>query len=160
LWPTADAYAINLDSYEQEILQYFSQIANPLWGRTYTLPTASAVSYKNNTTNWPSVLAVMAHEIGHLKLSYTIHTKNNYASNGLDLKPFKKCSLNNTDFFAAWAYTGTAKKILPKNYWRQFSHQETADGDTPIDHVSSPYLSDLMYDPSNPQDPNPVLYTL
>jgi hypothetical protein len=160
LWPTANTYAIGFSSYYQAIIQYFAQDSNSIWGRAYTLPTVSAVTYNNATTNWPSVLAVIAHEIGHLKLNYTIHQKGHYGGNNLDLTSLKKCSLNNTDFFAGWAYTGNPKKIIPKDYWRQFAHQEDEYGDTQIDHVNPPYLSDFTYDPSNPQDPNPLLYTL
>ena len=167
LWPNANANAIGLSAYYQAVLQYFAQSANLVWGRAYPLPTVSAVTLNTtittptpNNTTWPSVLAAMTHEIGHLKFNYTIHDKGNYGGNDNGLKNLKKCSLNNTDFFAGWAYAGKSAKVIPKDYWRQFAHQEDADGDKQIEHANPPYLGDFTYDPANPQDPNSLLYTL
>ena len=167
LWPVANTTATAFSQYEQNVVQYFAKTANPNWGTLYPLPTISGVSYNNSNPNnlpssWPTVLVALVHELGHAKFNYTIHPKDNY---GKDYKfdPLTMCNVNingsniTIDFFSGWSYNGTAKKLVPKDFWRQFSYQDNEYSNNKIEHSMSPYLSDFQ---DQKQNPNDLLYTL
>jgi len=161
LWPIANTNAISLDRYEQSVIQYLAQNAgNPNWGSsTYPLPTVSPVTYNNSGTSWPAVLAVLAHELGHVKFNYTVHPNNKHAQN-YDFRDLTDCNIaggNSIDFFMWWTYNGNAKKLMPRNFWRQFGRQDNVNSTRRIDHSISPLLSDFE---DVTQNPNALLYTL
>jgi len=168
LWPTVNTMAIPLSQYEQNAVQYFALNAgNPYWGSstnpTYPLPNISSVSYNNRGTSWPTVLAALAHELGHVKFNYTIHKKNHYGED-YDFSLLHNCNTGSTtiDFFNWWTYSGNYKKIFPKGskgYWRQFGYQDNQNSNQKIDHSLSPFLSDFK-DLTHYANPNPLLYTL
>jgi hypothetical protein len=160
LWPAANAAAIPLSQYEQSVVQFFAQNAgNANWssGGAYPLPTISNVSYSNSDTSWPTVLAALAHELGHVKFNYTIHKKNNYGKD-YDFSALNSCNISGvTDFFNWWTYNGNGKKLIPKGYWRHLGRQDNVNSNARIDHSLSPYLSDFQ---DLTQNPNSLLYAL
>jgi hypothetical protein len=168
LWPSANYMAMPLTQYEQNAAQYFALNAgNPYWGSkttpTYALPTISSMSYNNPGTSWPTVLAALAHELGHVKLNYTIHKQNHYGED-YDFSSLHNCNTGSTtiDFFTWWTYSGSDKKLFPKGskgYWRQFGYQDNQNSNKRIDHSLPPYLSDFS-DLAHYPNPNPLLYAL
>jgi len=152
--------AMPLATYETTVLKYFAQHAgNSSWGTTYPLPTSSA----NPDTPWAAVLAALSHELGHVKLHYTIHPNATWGRN-YKFDALQSCSTGtgSIDFFSGWSYGNNQKKLVPKDTWRQFADRQSDDNGAVVDHSMAPYLAPPnkpnFPDPVN--DPNQLLYTL
>jgi len=157
LWQTANTNAILFSQYEKTVIQYYALNArNSNWvNGTYPLPTVSRV---NPDTSWPTVLAALAHELGHVKFNYTIHKPNKYNGNYY-FDYLEKCNNNTLNFFNWWSYSRNYRKLIPKNYWRKFGSQDDLNGDALVDHSIYPFLSDFK-DLAHYPDPNVLLYAL
>ena len=160
LWAGGDnTHAILLSSYEQTVLNYFTQHAgNSSWGTTSRpLPTISSAT---PDASWAAVLAALSHELGHVKFNYTIHPNATHGRN-YNFAALQPCSTGAgtsiPDFFSGWSYGNNPKKLVPKDTWRLFSHQESDDNGLKIDHSMAPTLNDFR---NSANDPNQLLYTL
>jgi hypothetical protein len=160
LWASS-THAMPFSAYEQTVLTHFAQNSgNSSWGTTYSLPTISSA---NPDASWAAVLAALSHELGHVKFNYTIHPHGTHGKN-YKLDALQSCSTGTSsiDFFSGWSYGNNPKKLVPKDTWRFFSHQESDDNGLKIDHSMAPYLAPPnkpnFADPLN--DPNQLLYTL
>jgi hypothetical protein len=162
LWSGGNStHAMPLATYEQTVLSYFVQHAgNSSWGPTYPLPTISSTPPDNY---WAAVLAALSHELGHVKLHYTIHPNATWGRN-YKFDALQSCSTGTSsiDFFSGWFYGNNQKKLFPKDTWRQFADRQSDDNGAVVDHSMAPYLAPPnkpnFADPLN--DPNQLLYTL
>lgn len=166
----SNANAMVLSAYEQIVLNNFVQNSgNSCWvnssnsrsknicpGTTYPTPT---ISRANPDASWATVLAALAHELGHVKFNVTIHPNATYGRN-YKFGALQPCSIgtgNIPDFFSGWSYGNNPKKLIPKDLWRQFSNKQSDDNGQPVDHSIPPYLTDFA---NSSNDPNQLLYTM
>jgi len=154
----SNTHAILLSSYERTVLNYFARNAgNSSWGTTSRpFPTVSGAT---PDASWAAVLAALSHELGHVKFNYTIHPNATHGRN-YNFAALQPCSTGASssipDFFSGWSYNNP-KKLVPKDTWRLFSHQESDDNGSKIDHIMAPTLNDFR---NSANDPNQLLYTL
>jgi hypothetical protein len=153
-----DTNATVFSAYEGTVLSYFAQNAgNPSRGTSWApLPTISGA---DPDLSWPTVLAALAHELGHVKFNVTIHPNATYGNN-YTFAALQPCNIGGghtiPDFFSGWSYNNPTK-LVPKDRWRAFAHQESDDNGRKLDHSMPPYLADFL-NPSN--NPNQLLYAL
>ena len=129
LWPNGGS-ATNFGDYETQVLRSF-------------LPTGdgAAVSPNANPNNsWMTVLAALAHEVGHVVWAEkTIpHVGNNYDFTGLIGCPAG-------DFFVGWAYNThdpNHKDLQPKGRWRPFNDHAN-EANSYLDHRLAPSRRDF-----------------
>lgn len=136
LWQAGNP-ARSLDDYETQLLRSF-----PGSGAAMIAPAAPNYS-------WMSVLAALAHELGHVRWAQTVIPITNGSYN---LGLLVNCPAG--DFFVGWRYNDP-DDLVPPNRWRPFANRSNASGRR-IDHSNPPLLSDL----DHPPNPNVPLWTL
>jgi hypothetical protein len=117
------------------------------------LPGASGASINsaNPDASWMTVLAALAHEVGHIHWATMLRKSIYYPYNpnvGYDFKPLIKCTAG--DFFQYWAYdhnNSVHLHLQPRLGWRGFADRQNDYGQQ-IDHTISPTLMQL--DTNNP----------
>jgi hypothetical protein len=132
LWPAAGSAAWPLHVYETQVLQSFPGAG------------AAAVSSANPDASWMSVLAALAHEVGHVRFVQTVKPP---PGNNYDFNSLINCSSGN--FFAGWSYDHHNPKhphFQPRGGWRGFA-ERLNDAGSPIDHANPPLLSQLDMPP-------------
>ena len=139
LWSGAGS-AIALHDYETKLLQSFKGAG------------ASSVYSATPDDSWMTVLAALAHEVGHVRFVQTVKANGSY-----NFTPLLNCPTG--DFFADWNYqhaSTTHPHMQPLNGWRAFADRANQAGQS-IDHSAAPYLSQLD---SGPPGSYPYLYDL
>ena len=129
LWP-AGGHAVALHVYETWILQSF--------------PGAGTATVSGATPDdpWMTVLAALAHEVGHVRFVQTVKANGSYdftsltnCATGVATAPF-------VDFFAGWAYQhggSTHPHMQPFRGWRKFADRDN-EPHQPLDHTNPPLL--------------------
>jgi hypothetical protein len=143
LWPGGKP-ALAFNDYQARLLRAFRGGSNATVG--IATPNAS----------WMTVLAAMAHELGHVRWATTT-IKN--AGGSSDFRRLQQCSRQmipgSNDFFFAWQYPNDNFLELPRGRrWRDFVERDTAGG-REIDHTFAPTLDDLKG-----ANPNAALFAL
>lgn len=146
LWRSGNS-ARPLSNYETQLLQSF-----PGWSGATVAPASPDGSGTHPDTSWMSVLAAMAHEVGHVRWVQTIVPE---PGGGYDLSLLIGCPTG--DFFAGWAYNST-DDLVPPNRWRPFRNRSSASGHA-VDHSSAPFLFG-PFGLDNPQTANSDLWSL
>lgn len=163
LWPVGSPnHATVISLYEKTILQALvapPYTNNGVWSNAgAVLPSiSSARPDKPEET----VLAALAHELGHVKLATIIHPGNGNGSN-YSFSALQPCGAYISDFFLGWTYS-KKQDLFPHNMWRQFGHSESDNGGKITEHSNSPYIHDFNNaDPSPPanQNANQLLHDL
>ena len=130
LWPNGGS-ATPFDAYEGQILQDY----RPAGAGVAVFPSA------NPNDPWMTVLAALAHEVGHV-----VWAERTIPSVGYNYDFTGLISCPAGDFFAGWAYNKNDpnhKDLQPKGRWRQYKDRANA-ANSRLDHsVSSPSLRDL-----------------
>jgi hypothetical protein len=137
LWPTtgtAAKPAITLDVYETTILNTLLPIAAP------PLPTFPPGATAPLTSSWLTVLAALAHELGHVRW-FTVNARGGYG------RPFDFARLHKCNFFGKdrngelWGWRDRGKRALsPKGRWRDFAAKTN---EIPNDHILPPRFMDF-----------------
>ena len=121
----------NLWSPGQNALKYTdfeAAVVNHLVGWSSTASNVSFnIGYPANTS-WMTVLAVLAHELGHVRWA-EVNIRAGFGQ-AYDFKRLNACS-----FFAGWQLNDD-KDLEPKNRWRFFAAKENEK--TGNDHANSP----------------------
>jgi hypothetical protein len=141
LWPNG-GHAWPLDAYETQILQSFPGGSN------------SSVTGSNPNTNWMTILAALAHELGHVR--WATATVQSNVGGGYYFDTLRNCRIDpkTTDFFYAWDY-GSSQQLAAANRWRDFNNRASAAGGMTIDHFVPPTLDQL-----DGSSPNEALFQL
>src|SRR5260221_14153770 len=100
------------------------------------------------STPWMTVLAMLAHEVGHVRW-FEANARSGY---GTDFD-FKR--LNDCLFFLGWQ-NQTAKSLAPRGRWRSFGDTRNVNVN---DHQNFPTLDDFA-NATNNQDRNSLLNSL
>jgi len=112
----------------------------------------------NPDTTWMTVLAVFAHEFGHVRwIDVTVALRappNPPAGGPYDFSTLTSCAGGN--FFVGWNYQND-NQLFPKGRWREFNDRKNEGGE--IDHVSPPFISQFLGGLSADQK-NDLFYTL
>jgi hypothetical protein len=154
LWTNGTGAAAEpLAAYENAILQDYADwdaIPNPPPGTPGKPTILSAIP----NTSWMTVLAALAHEVGHVRWAKTnIPT----AGGSHDFTKLQKCSSG--DFFADWFYQST-KQLEPPGRWRSYKNRRNNDPNPfhRLEHAREPFLWQLSN--SSPTYDNQELYQL
>jgi hypothetical protein len=123
--------AVRLHAYEGQLLWDVLRNANVTQVTTATPDTGAL-----------TVLAALAHELGHVLWTETVRDPNKPYGNGsdFDFSALTGCAAG--DFFTGWAYDHTDSqhhKLRPPLGWRDFGGQDN-DAHSPIDHSAAPFL--------------------
>jgi hypothetical protein len=143
LWPAGGGSASALHDYETQLLQSF--------------PGAGAVTAYSASLDdpWMTVLAALAHEVGHIRFVQTV--KPSGPAGSYDFTKPLQCH-----FFDGWAYNThnspqNHPHMEPLNGWRVFGDRSNEAGQ-PIDHAMPPYLQAQL--DLTPPASYPYLYQL
>jgi hypothetical protein len=119
--------------YESSVLNYLIRWpTTPLPAFTHPASPTDPVN-----SSWMTVLAALAHEVGHIRW-FEINVRNGYG------KAYDFTTLNNCSFFSGWSNQQN-KYLEPKGSngrWRDFGDQQTRAG-TRNDHTYHPTLADF-----------------
>jgi hypothetical protein len=106
----------------------------------------------NNTdSSTMTVLAALAHELGHVRWAIVNVSQ---AGQGYNFAALQSCGANPINFFQGWNYQRPTQLEAP-NRWRAFASQNNEEGGI-TDHLNAPRLSDFQ----NSANPNVLLYEL
>jgi hypothetical protein len=145
LWQAGNPARL-LNDYETQLLKSF-----PGWNGATVAPA-------NPNDSWMSVLAALAHEVGHVRWAQTtIPNPGGDYDFGLLIN---LCSAG--DFFAGWNYNHADpqhRDLQPAGRWRPFRNRSNASGHA-IDHSQPPYLNFFLNGLDNPLTSNSDLWTL
>jgi hypothetical protein len=156
LWPSAGGHAMDLATYQQNILQYLATKTGA-WSSS-PLPNVGSPSPSDQPSL--TVLAALAHELGHVQwvLDAAANPGNDY-----DFSSFENCKYSTangftftTDFFQGWDYQGKNGRLAPQMRWRKFANKYNNENRI-TEHANPPYLSDFF---SGSGDPNQLLIQL
>src|SRR5216684_4574545 len=144
----AHSNAESFPLYENAILQTFAP-----WSGGPVITSATPSNYP-----WMTVLAALAHELGHVRRAQVAIPKG--FGNKYDFGVLTNCSIgggNTTDFYIGWNYGSDYKNLRPKNRWRNFQNNSNANN-TITDHLNAPFLDNLninqgIYDLYQPGQP-------
>jgi hypothetical protein len=137
--PPAEQYT----TFETASLQYLVQQKLGSYSDSNDLPYfSSAPSGSALGQSWMTVLAALAHELGHVRW-YAVNYRSGWGQ-PYDFYKLNHCqvgtSLPNLGFFAGWKYQ-TPKYLTLKKRWRDFGNTAT---DTQNDHGQAPLFSDYI----------------
>lgn len=127
LWP-AGQHASKYTDYEAAVVNGLVQWTNPASKISFT---ANAANPANNP--WMTVLAVMAHELGHIRW-VEVNIRGGFGQ----AHDFRR--LNDCNFFVGWG-SHTDKTLEPKKRWRRFGDVANEENN---DHTNSPKLSEFQ----------------
>jgi len=160
LWNTAGASAITFSQYQNALLTFYLNHSRPS-GWPLPWPTIQSAT---PDTPWMTVLAALAHELGHVRWAVT--NIPNGAGNNWDFDLLRNCPITGgtTDFFIGWDYDPQKadKQLAPSKRWRTFADcsddESTGANKKCIEHAMSPLLEDFSN--ANINQLNPLLYKL
>jgi len=128
--------------------QYEAQLLGSFPG-----PSGASVAPATPNDPWMSVLAALAHEVGHINWAETAIP---VIGGGYNFGLLIGCPYG--DFFTGWNYDHSASNhfdLQPPNRWRPFRNRGNESG-FDVDHSSAPFLDDL----DDPATANQALYDL
>jgi hypothetical protein len=154
LWPSG-SHAVAFSAYEDAILQYLTaKIGAPGWTAPSSRPIISSSMPPDQP--WLTVLASLAHELGHVQ--WTLDTVKN-PGNDYDFSALQNCPIDASgttiDFFQGWDYQ-RKKQLAPPNRWRMFADRTNDENSTTL-HTDPPQWSDFT---KSFADPNQLLFQL
>jgi hypothetical protein len=130
LWPS-NSRAWPLSSYENLVLQSYAGWSN-----------GPSISTADPDETWMTVLAALAHELGHVRWAITtIPTPGVYR---YDFSKLENCLVDGSsiNFFWGWKYNNNRQLLQPYQRWRGF-HDRKNDAGPPVDHSMTPLLNEL-----------------
>jgi len=151
LWRSSTSHAVAFQTYENDILQFLTaKIGASGWGN----PPPSIGSPTPADQPWLTVLAALAHELGHVQwvLAVAKNPGNDYKFDNLRNCPID-ISGTPIDFFQGWRYTKD-KQLEPPKRWRRFTNNENNDDDDPKKttlHDLAPQWDDFRKPFANPK---------
>jgi hypothetical protein len=136
LWPSAHS-APTLSDYETQVLISFPGSAG------------SKVYIATPNDSWMTVLAALAHEVGHVR--WTLTTRQTPGSR-YDFRSLIQCPRG--DFFADWTYNRNNPDhphLQPRRGWRNFGDRsnEAPPNEPVLDHVNPPTFAALNLTPAD-----------
>jgi hypothetical protein len=138
LWiPGAGNYAKALSVYETAVFRQLLSLPPVNPGN----PVPPYFGSSNQDNSWMTVLAALAHELGHVRWA-DINIKKDNPGRPYDFSYLNSCS--GGSFFQNWNYPND-NWLKSKNNWRGFGNRESQGGGTP-DHKAPPQLGDI-FDP-------------
>lgn len=122
LWPMGQA-AETYPAYETEVLNGLMKWNLPGSALRFSAPT----NPNEANTSWMTVLAVLAHEAGHVRW-YEAGARSGWGF------PYDFKRLNDCNFFDSGWQSTSRKTLISKNRWRKFGETAATNEDTPNDH--------------------------
>lgn len=110
LWPQ-NKHAINYTDYEAAVV---NRLVGP-WTNANNKVSFSVSGGNPAGTPWMTVLAVLAHELGHIRWA-EVNIRGGFG------QPYDFSRLNACSFFASWQFHEDLK-LQPKNRWRRFGER-------------------------------------
>ena len=162
-----DFSAEDFSVYENYILQHFAKITgNPAWSNPLNPLTPlnlPSIGSADPDLPWVTVLASLAHELGHVRFAVT--TVPQGADSDFNVDALEHCGTDiaPSNFFVGWSYEQKKRnrQLAPHHRWRHFvrtrADRGSDDNEKVIDHRFPPLLDDFE---NSANDPNQLLYNL
>jgi hypothetical protein len=140
LWPQGQS-ASDIYTYENTLLQAIAiELGGQAWSTSANFPSIG-IPANPNSASALTVLAAMAHEMGHV---FFIQTAIKNAGNDFKFGNLTSCALGNgttIDFFLGWAHHNDHDLDPPK--WRKFADSHNNSGGQ-TEHQNKPKLAEFQ----------------